>query len=82
MNRSRGSSPEYLCDILGIEHPVLLAPMAAVAGGALAKTVTDSGGLGILSGGYGDQSWISQGLDSIDAIRPAADIVHRFPSGS
>ena len=63
MNRSRGSSPEHLCEILGIERPVLLAPMAAVAGGALAKAVTDSGGLGILGGGYGDEGWIAREMD-------------------
>ena len=28
-----------LCELLGIEHPVLLAPMAGVSGGALAAAV-------------------------------------------
>ena len=29
-----------LCELLGIEHPVLLAPMAGVSGGALAAAVS------------------------------------------
>ncbi|MEN8239900.1 MAG: nitronate monooxygenase [Actinomycetota bacterium] len=64
-NQLRGSSPEYLCDILDIERPVLLAPMAAVAGGALAKAVTDSGGFGILGGGYGDPDWITREMIAV-----------------
>ncbi|MEN8040065.1 MAG: nitronate monooxygenase [Actinomycetota bacterium] len=64
-NQLRGSSPEYLCDTLAIERPVLLAPMAAVAGGALAKAVTDSGGFGILGGGYGDPDWITDEMSII-----------------
>jgi nitronate monooxygenase len=40
--------------LFDIEHPVLLAPMASVAGGALAAAVSRAGGLGIIGGGYGD----------------------------
>ena len=40
--------------MLGITHPILLAPMGGVAGGALAAAVTAAGGLGIIGGGYGD----------------------------
>lgn len=36
----------------GVTHPVLNAPMALVAGGALAAAVTRAGGLGVLGGGY------------------------------
>jgi len=36
----------------GVTHPVLNAPMALVAGGALAAAVTRAGGLGLLGGGY------------------------------
>ena len=48
-----------LCQLLGIERPVLLAPMARVAGGALATAVSEAGGLGFLGGGYGDADWIA-----------------------
>ena len=43
---------------LGIEHPVLSAPMALAAGGALAAAVTRAGGLGLIGGGYGDGAWL------------------------
>jgi nitronate monooxygenase len=45
---------------LGIEHPVLLAPMDLVSGGRLAAAVSQAGGLGILGGGYGDGDWIQR----------------------
>ena len=47
-----------LCDLFGIEHPVLLAPMAGVSGGALAAAVSNAGGLGLIGGGYGDADWL------------------------
>ena len=43
---------------LNIEHPVILAPMANTAGGALAAAVTQAGGLGLIGGGYGDDGWL------------------------
>jgi nitronate monooxygenase len=49
-----------LTEVLGIEHPVLLAPMDVVSGGRLAAAVSQAGGLGLLGGGYGDQGWIEQ----------------------
>lgn len=46
---------------LGIDHPVLLAPMDRVAGGQLAGAVSHAGGLGLLGGGYGhDPAWLAQ----------------------
>jgi len=47
-----------LTQVLGIEHPILLAPMDLVSGGRLAAAVTHAGGLGLLGGGYGDGDWI------------------------
>ena len=44
---------------LGIEHPILSAPMAFAAGGKLAAAVSQSGGLGLIGGGYGDPAWLS-----------------------
>lgn len=43
---------------LGIDHPILSAPMALAAGGALAAAVTRAGGLGLIGGGYGDGAWL------------------------
>lgn len=47
-----------LTERLGIEHPVLSAPMALAGGGALAAAVTRAGGLGLIGGGYGDADWL------------------------
>ena len=49
-----------LTRLLEIEHPVLLAPMDLVSGGGLAAAVSQSGGLGLLGGGYGDGDWIDR----------------------
>jgi nitronate monooxygenase len=45
---------------LGIEHPVLLAPMDLVATGKLASAVSQAGGLGLIGGGYGEADWLEQ----------------------
>jgi nitronate monooxygenase len=41
-----------LTERFGIRHPIICAPMAYVAGGALAAAVSRAGGLGIVAGGY------------------------------
>ena len=51
-----------LCSRLGIAQPLLLAPMANVAGGRLAAAVSRAGGLGLIGGGYGDPEWLSAEL--------------------
>jgi nitronate monooxygenase len=45
---------------LGIEHPVISAPMGNAAGGKLAAAVTEAGGLGLIGGGYGDAEWLKR----------------------
>ena len=40
---------------LGIQHPILSAPMDVIAGARLTKAVSAAGGFGILGGGYGDR---------------------------
>ena len=59
-----------LTDLFGIRHPVVLAPMGGVAGGALAAAVARAGGLGLIGCGYGDpragygsREWISAQFD-------------------
>ena len=46
--------------LLGIRKPVVLAPMGFVSGGALARAVSDAGGLGLIGAGYGDAQWIDE----------------------
>ena len=48
-----------LMDRLGIGVPILSAPMAFAAGGALAAAVSRAGGLGLIGGGYGDADWLA-----------------------
>src|SRR5690348_14043394 len=47
-----------ICDLLGVEHPILNAPMAGTAGAALAAAVSEAGGLGIIGGSAGDGEWL------------------------
>src|SRR5579884_4182224 len=49
-----------LTDLLGIEHPIVLAPMGFASGGRLAAAVTAAGGLGLIGGGYGDREWLER----------------------
>src|SRR4051794_29430932 len=58
-----------LTELLGIEHPILLAPMAFISGGRLAAAVTDAGGLGLIGGGYGDAEWLQRQSDLADGAR-------------
>jgi nitronate monooxygenase len=52
--------------LLGISHPILLAPMDLVADARLTVAVTAAGGFGILGGGYGDEQWLVRELDLLD----------------
>ncbi|MCA6120054.1 nitronate monooxygenase [Bradyrhizobium sp. WSM 1738] len=45
---------------LGIQHPILSAPMDVIAGARLTAAVSAAGGFGILGGGYGDRAWLEQ----------------------
>src|SRR5580765_5229124 len=51
-----------LTSLLGIEHPILLAPMGSAAGGRLAAAVSHAGGLGMLGSGYASESAIRKEL--------------------
>jgi nitronate monooxygenase len=58
-----------LTDMLGIRHPVLLAPMDLVADATLAAAVSAAGGFGIIGAGYGDESWLKRELDAAGKAR-------------
>ena len=64
--------------LLGIDHPVLLAPMGGVAGGALAGAVSCAGGLGLIGAGYADPA---VGWGSDDWIRGEFDAAGDAPVG-
>lgn len=50
----RKKLPTAITYLLGIDHPILLAPMGGVSGGALAGAVSEAGGLGLIGAGYAD----------------------------
>jgi nitronate monooxygenase len=47
-----------LCELLGIEHPIINAPMAGTATGDLAAAVSNAGGFGLIGGSGGDADWL------------------------
>lgn len=51
-----------LTELLGVRHPIVLAPMGGSAGGALAAAISRAGGLGLLGGGYGERAWLEREL--------------------
>ena len=54
-----------LTRLFGLDHPIVLAPMGGVAGGALAAAVSNAGGLGLVGGGYGDADWLRTELNAV-----------------
>ncbi|MEV6111118.1 nitronate monooxygenase [Streptomyces sp. NPDC052109] len=55
--------------LLGVEHPIALAPMGGSAGGALTAAVSRGGGLGLLGSGRGDRDWLTRELPLVAAER-------------
>jgi nitronate monooxygenase len=49
-------------DLAAVDHPVVLAPMGGIAGGALAAAVSNAGGLGMVGGGRGESDWLAREL--------------------
>jgi nitronate monooxygenase len=47
-----------LCELLGVEHPIVNAPMTGTATAALAAAVSDAGGFGLIGGSGGDADWL------------------------
>jgi nitronate monooxygenase len=52
--------------LLGINHPILLAPMDLVADGRLVAALDAAGGFDILGGGYGEEKWLVRELNVLD----------------
>ena len=55
--------------VLGIEKPLVLAPMGFVSGGELAAAVSHAGGLGLIGAGYGDAEWIRREFEQARGAR-------------
>jgi nitronate monooxygenase len=58
-----------LTERLGIEYPIISAPMAFAAGGTLAAAVSAAGGLGLIGGGYGEADWLEREFDAAGGTR-------------
>jgi nitronate monooxygenase len=50
-----------------LQHPIALAPMGGMSGGALAAAVSNAGGLGIIGGGREDPAWLERELHIVTA---------------
>jgi nitronate monooxygenase len=59
--------PTAFTTLLGIRHPIALAPMGGIAGGQLAAAVSNGGGLGLIGGGLGGRGWLERELDLVTA---------------
>lgn len=68
-----------LTQLLGVEHPIILAAMDLVADARLTIAVSDAGGFGILGGGYGDAAWLARELPLLTAARQSRGL--RFGVG-
>src|SRR6516165_9922497 len=62
--------------LLGIKHPIVLAPMDLVAHARLALAVSQAGGFGFLGAGYGDAAWLERELGRLEQ-----DNAQRTPFG-
>ena len=58
-----------LTGVLGVQKPLVLAPMGFVSGGALAAAVSAAGGLGLIGAGYGDPEWLRREFDRANGAR-------------
>jgi nitronate monooxygenase len=56
-----------LTEAIGLDVPVVLAPMNGISGGRLAAAVSNAGGLGLVGGGYGDPDWLRRELALVQA---------------
>lgn len=54
---------------LCLRQPIVSAPMAFAAGGALAAAVSRAGGLGLIGGGYGDPVWLEEQFNAAGDAR-------------
>ena len=57
-----------LCDLLGIEYPIIQGGMAWVATAELAAAVSEAGGLGVLGSGAAPPDWLREQLHKTRAL--------------
>lgn len=54
-----------LCDVLGIEVPVISAPMGGASGWELAAAVSAAGGLGMIGGSFQSAEWLREQIEGV-----------------
>ncbi len=57
-----------LCDLLGIEYPIIQGGMAWVATAELAAAVSEAGGLGVIGSGAAPPDWLREQLHKTRAL--------------
>lgn len=57
-----------LCELLGIEYPIIQGGMAWVATAELAAAVSQGGGLGIIGAGHAPADWVRGEIQKIKAV--------------
>lgn len=55
---------------LGLQLPIIGAPMGGVSGAALCAAVSRAGGLGMIGAGYGDLDWLRRELALLRSLNP------------
>ena len=54
-----------LCDLLGIEYPIIQGGMAWISEASLAAAVSEAGGLGVIAGGNAERKYIEPQIEAI-----------------
>jgi len=57
-----------LCDLLGIEYPILQGGMAWVSTAELAAAVSEAGGLGIIGSGHNPADWVRTEIKKVKKL--------------
>lgn len=57
-----------LCELLGIEHPIIQGGMAWISDAHLAASVSNAGGLGVIAGGNAEKHIVSHQIDRIQEL--------------
>ena len=57
-----------LCDVLGIEYPIIQGAMAHISDGKFAATVSEAGGLGVIASTLHDDQWVKEQVEIARSI--------------
>ena len=57
-----------LCDVLGIEYPIIQGAMAHISDGKFAAPVSEAGGLGVLASTLHDGQWVKEQVEIARSI--------------